>query len=77
MNRHSLRVYSGTTPAEAELQYLGKAKNLELYGVDMHTVLVSESCVFWVEKVHFAMNEEVTYFPLKPISSGTCGGIFR
>ena len=55
MSRHSLRVYSGTTPAEAELQYLGKAKNLELYGVDMHTVLVSESCVFWVEKVHLAI----------------------
>ena len=36
-----LLYFRGVTPAEAEMNYLNTAKMLDLYGVDIHTVMVS------------------------------------
>ena len=37
------KLHKGQTPADAEYQFLDHAKRLELYGVDLHRAMVSDT----------------------------------
>ena len=53
--------FSGVTPAEAEMNYLNTAKMLDLYGVDIHTVMVSYRNTVFILLVQETIESRLPY----------------
>ena len=51
----TLYPFRGVDPAEAEMNYLNTAKMLDLYGVDIHTVMVRNTILIF--RVNYAIKK--------------------
>lgn len=49
------RLHQGQTPADAEVNYLDLAKNIELYGVDLHSAKVLHNFHLFISFLNFAL----------------------